>query len=400
MSKRLMIVLAGLAVLFVLIFGFHFGMGAFVKHMILTSAVPPQSVSTIKATQEDWQPKLESVGSLRAVQGSDLSSEVAGIVEETKFESGTDVEAGTVLVQLRAEDDIAKLLTLQAAAKLAEINYNSDEKQLKVQAVSQAAVDTDIATLAGAKAQVAEQQAVVDKKTIRAPFAGHLGIRMIDVGQYLNPGTAIVTLQQLDPIFVDFNLPERALTHVSLGQKTIVHVDAHADKTFEGEITAINSKIDDATRNIQVRATFKNPDHMLLPGMFAKIAIESGAPQKFITVPQTAITFNPYGSTVYLAVTKSEAAKADEAKKDEDKDAKDEKDEAKDGAKDDNQLVAKQVFVTTGETRGDQIAVLTGVKAGDTVVTSGQMKLRQGMPIVVNNEIQPSNDPNPKPKDR
>jgi len=392
MKKRMALMLVVLVLILGGIFGYKVFVGIMTKKYMMSMGAPPQTVSTGKAMSADWQPKLEAVGSLRAVQGADLSSEVAGIVEDIKFDSGSDVEAGAVLVQLRAEDDVGKLLSLQAAEKLAEINYERDQKQLKVQAVSQAAVDTDAANLAGAKAQVAEQQAIVDKKTIRAPFAGHLGIRAVDVGQYLNPGSMIVTLQQLDPIYVDFTLPEQSLTQVSTGQKVIATVDAHADKSFDGEISSINSKVDESTRNIQVRASFKNPDHLLLPGMFAKLSIEVGAPVHYVILPQTVITFNPYGSTVYLVQNKSdEGQKADGDKGD--KDGKDDGDNKP-------QLIAKQTFVTTGPTRGDQIAILSGVKEGDTVVTSGQMKLRNGSPIIVNNEISPTDNPNPKPQDR
>jgi len=336
----------------------------------MAAGFAPPTVSTIKAEIQDWQPKLESVGSLRAVNGADLSPELAGIVEAIRFDSGVDVEAGVPLVQLRAEDDIAKLNSLEASAKLAELNFERDQKQLKVQAVSQAAVDADIATLANAAALVRQQQAIVAKKTIRAPFAGHLGIRQVDVGQYLNPGTPVVTLQQLDPIYADFTLPEQALSKVALGQKVTIHTDANGDEDFAGDITAINSKIDEATRNIQVRATFTNSEHKLLPGMFGNVLIDVDQPVKYITLPQTAIVFNPYGNTVFLVTDK------------------------------DGKSAAKESVVVTGETRGDQIAVLSGVNEGDEVVTTGQIKLRNGTPLTVNNTVQPSNDPNPQPHEQ
>jgi len=386
MTKRMIIML--IAVLLVLggIFGYKIFSGIMSKKYMTAAGMPPQTVSTIKAVYEDWQPKLEAVGSLRAVNGADLSSEVAGIVEEIQFESGRDVEAGAILVQLRAEDDIAKLASLEAAERLAEINYTRDTKQFKIQAVSKAALDSDVANLASARAQAAEQQAVIDKKTIRAPFAGHLGIRSVDVGQYVNPGTAIVSLQQLDPVYADFDLPEAALTRVAAGQKVIATVDAHPDKVFDGEVSAINSKVSETTRNIHIRATLKNPDHLLLPGMFVKIAVESGAPVRYITLPQTAITFNPYGSTVYV-LTSKDAGEQSEAEN-----------ENQNGNQ--QQLIAKQVFVTTGGARGDQIAILSGVKEGDEVVTAGQIKLHNGAPVIVNNEIQPSNEPNPTPHEQ
>lgn len=372
MFKRMLIMLIAVAAVGIGVVAFKSFVNGKIKQSITSSFAPP-TVSTIKADLQDWQPKLEAVGTLRAINGADLSSELAGIVETIGFDSGSDARAGETLVQLRAEDEIAKLHALEASAKLAEIVFERDQKQLKVQAVSQATVDTDIAGLANAAALVRQQQAIVAKKTIRAPFAGRLGVRQVDVGQYLNPGTPIVTLQQLDPIYADFTLPERALPKIALGQKVRLAADASAGQEFSGEITAINAKVDDATRNITVRATFPNPDRVLLPGMFANVAIDVDQPVRTLTLPQTAVVFNPYGNTVYLV-------------------------QAKDGAAPGKpQLVAQESVVTTGETRGDQIAVLSGIKEGDEVITSGQIKLRSGTPVIINNAVQPSNDPDPRP---
>jgi membrane fusion protein, multidrug efflux system len=219
--------------------------------------------------------------------------------------------------------------------------------------------------LKNARAQVAEQQAVLDKKTLRAPFAGRLGIRAVDLGQYLSAGTAVVTLQALDPIFVEFFVPQQDVDRVRLGEPLRVTVDAFKGQTFDGKISAVNPKVDTGTRNLQVQATLQNPDHKLLPGMYATIDITTGAPENYITLPQTAISYNPYGNTVYVVV-KNDAA----------------------GGK--PELVARQTFVTTGPTRGDQVAVLKGVKAGDTVVTAGQIKLHNGSRLVINNSITPT----------
>jgi membrane fusion protein (multidrug efflux system) len=334
----------------------------------MAAGFAPPTVSTVTAGKQDWQPQLNSVASLRAVNGADLSSEVSGIVETLSFDSGADVEKGAVLVQLRAEDDVARLHALNAQQKLAQITLDRDMKQLKEQAVSQAAIDNDLATLNNAKAQTDAQQAVVDKKTIHAPFSGHLGIRQVDVGQYLNPGMAIVTLQQLDPTYADFNLPEQALPRLSVGLKVSLTTDTYPGVTFKGKITAINSKVDDATRNIGVRAAFDNPDHKLLPGMFGHVSVDSGAPVKYITLPQTAIVFNTYGNTVYLLEHG-----------------------------DDGKNTVKQSVVKAGETRGDQVAILSGVKEGDEVVTSGQVKLRNGIAVTVSDDDQPESDADPKP---
>ncbi len=374
-TGRMILMLIVVGVVMACIFGYKAFGNMMMRKGIMAGSNPPQSVSTIKATLQDWQPTIEATGSVRAINGADLSSEVSGIVQTIYFDSGIDVEKDALLVQLRADDDIAKLHSLDSNAKIADIHYQRDLMQNKTQAIAQATLDNDAAALDNAKAQVAAQQAIVDKKTIRAPFAGQLGIRQVDVGQYLNPGAAIVTLQQLDPIYVDFLLPEQDLTHIALGQKVTANVDAVPGTAFEGEVLAINSKVDESTRNIQVRATFKNPDHKLLPGMFANIAVDVDKPVIYITLPQTAVQYSTYGSTVYLAQSK------------EDKDGK-------------LQLVAEQSVVVTGETRGDQVAVLSGVKEGDEVVTSGQVKLRNDTQIIVNNDVLPANDANPTPHEQ
>ena len=342
---------------------------------------PKFTVSTIKLGYSDWSPTLSAVGSLRAERGADLSLDVGGVVDAIQFKSGDSVKSGQLLLQLRAGDDIGKLESLKANAALAELNYKRDVAQLDVKAVSQATVDSDLATLRSAKAQVAEQQAVVDKKMLRAPFSGQLGIREVDLGQYLAPGTKIVTLQSLDPIFVDFTLPQQALAQLSVGQKLSAHVDAYPDRQFDGEISALDPLVDTDTRNIKLRATLKNPDHKLLPGMYASLEIVTGQSMRYLTLPQTAITFNPYGETVYVA----DHAPAPDGKNP--------------AAPAQGTLIAKQVFVTTGAKRGDQIAVLSGLKEGDEVVTSGQMKLRNGAPIVINNAVQPANDAAPTPQE-
>jgi membrane fusion protein, multidrug efflux system len=353
---------------------------------------PKFTVSATKAGYEDWESQISAVGSLRAERGADLSAEVAGIVDAINFHSGDDVKEGQLLLQLRAADDVAHLESLKATAGLAEINYNRDKAQLAAEAVSQAVVDNDAATLKSARAQVAEQQALVNKKTVRAPFAGHLGIRAVDLGQYLAAGTKIVTLQQLDPIFVDFNLPQQALSRIGVGQKMEAVLDAFPGASFKGEVSAIDPQVDTDTRNVQVRATLRNPEHKLLPGMYANVQVTVGSQeQRYITLPQTAVSYNPYGATAYVVIPRSQ-----------DKDGKGQDAKAADGppAGSPDDLIAKQVFVTTGATRGDQVAILNGIKEGDQVVTSGQIKLRNGVVVVINNSVQPTNDPNPTPQEQ
>jgi membrane fusion protein (multidrug efflux system) len=377
MTKRMVIMLIAVAIVFGGVFGFQAFKAVMIKKFMAAMSAPPQTVSATAAQSTSWQPTIEAVGSLRAVRGADLSLEVAGVVDTISFNSGDDVKEGDVLLKLRSEDDVAKLASLQATADLSQLTLERDLKQWKIQAVSQATIDTDRANLKNAQAQVEQQRAILNKKTLLAPFAGHLGIRAIDLGQYLGPGTAIVTLQALDPIYLDFFVPQQAIAEVRLGQTVTVRIDAFKEQTFAGEISAINPKIDTSTRNVQVRATMKNPDHKLLPGMYATVAINTGAPQNYITLPQTAIAYNPYGDTVYVVDNKSAEA----------------------GGK--PQQVARQTFVTTGPTRGDQVAVLKGVNEGDMIVTAGQIKLHNGSPVLIDNSISPSADATPVlPADR
>jgi len=377
MTKRMVIMLATVAVVFGGVFGFQMFKAAMIKKFMSQMAQPPQTVTAGKASFSAWQPKIGAVGTLRAVKGADLSLEVAGVVDQIAFSSGDDVEAGVLLLKLRSDDDLAKLQSLQATAELNEITFERDQKQLKLQAVSQATIDTDAANLKNAKAQVAQQQAILDKKTLRAPFAGHLGIRAVDLGQYLGAGTVIVTLQALDPIFMDFFVPQQAVDQVKIGEQIAVKVDAYKDQTFAGEISAINPKVDASSRNVQVRATLKNADHRLLPGMYATVEIPIGAPENLITLPQTAISFSPYGDTVYIVDDKGAGA---------------------DGKP---QLVARQSFITTGATRGDQVAVLKGIGEGDLIVTSGQLKLHNGSSVLIDNTVAPTADAAPSvPLDR
>lgn len=376
MIKRMLIMLVLCAIVLGGVFGYKmFGMKMMMQHMAAMGN-PPQTVSTIKASSDDWQNEIKAVGTFRAVKGADLSPEVQGTVENIFIESGQDVSEGTLLIQMRSADDQAKLDSLEANLRLAEANAERSAKQIAVQAISQATHDANIANLESLKAQVAEQRALLEKKTIVAPFAGRLGIRKIDVGQYLNPGDTIVTLQQLDPIYLDFSIPQQDLPKIVVGQTITAKTDAFPGKAFEGEIAAINAKVDESTRNVEIRAAFKNPDKALVPGMFATANVRVGAPYRYLTLPQTAITFNPYGSTVFIVEDKGSNEKGEP------------------------KLEAHMTFVQTGPTRGDQIAVTSGLKEGDEVVTAGQLKLRNGTPVTINNSMQPSNDPNPKPEDK
>jgi membrane fusion protein, multidrug efflux system len=376
MIKRMIIMLAVVGVVLGSIFVFEDVLRPiFIKKFLTSFANPPQTISAMNATAQNWQKQLRAVGSLRAARGADLSPQIGGTVAALHFDSGAEVAEGTLLLELAAADDVAKLNSLKASAALARITFERDQRQLKAQAVSQQVVDTDEQNLKAADANVAQQQATVDYKFIRAPFAGKLGIRQVDVGQYLSPGTVIVTLQALDPIYVDFTLPQQALAQIVVGQKVSAEVDTFPGEQFAGTIAAISPKVDAATRNVQVRATFANADHRLLPGMFATVAIDVGTPTSYVTVPQTSVTYNPYGATVYIVDDKGKDANGQD------------------------QLVARQVFVTPGDTRGDQVAIVKGVDAGANVVTAGQLKLHNGSPLKIDNSVQVSNDPNPKPQE-
>jgi membrane fusion protein (multidrug efflux system) len=293
------------------------------------------------------------------------------MVENIYFTPGAVVKKGAILVQLNAAAEIGQLHSLQAQVELAKITYARDKAQYAIKAVSKQQVDSDEWTLKNLQGQTDQQAATVAKKTLRVPFDGRLGISNVNPGQYLNVGDKVTSLQTMDPIYIDFYLPQQDVAHLKLGQPVNVKSDSFPGKTFTGKITTIEPAIDTSTRNIEVEATLANPNYQLTPGMFATATVTVGTPENFMTLPQSAITFNPYGDIVFIV---------------------------KEKGKDDNGkpiLIVNQAFVTTGDTRGDQIQILKGVKAGDEVVSSGQLKLQNESHIVVNNAIQPSNNPAP-----
>jgi membrane fusion protein (multidrug efflux system) len=337
--------------------------------------LPPAVVTALEARYADWQPAITAVGSMKAVRGVDVTTEVGGIVRAIGFKPGQDVADGAVLIQLNADSDIAQLQALEASANLAAIVLKRDKAQLAIKAISQAQVDADEADWKAKQASAAQQRALVAKKTIRAPFAGRIGITSINPGQYLNPGDKIATLQTFDPIYVDFSVPQDQLNSVSPGLPVSVTAAGLPGQTFEGKVTAIDSKIDTATRNATIEATIANPQQRLVPGMFARAVVTSGAMQRHLTLPQTAVIHNPYGTSVYLAVKQKDDKGAES-------------------------LVARQTFIQSGPTRGDQIAVLSGINEGDMVITSGQMKLKNGSSVRIDNSAAPLNNPAPTPQER
>lgn len=399
MTKRMFIMLG---CVLVLIAALAFGFYLHIKQLIASAPKPAaQTVTATTVTALEWQPQLNAVGTLVAVRGVDVTTEIAGLVREINFKSGQDVKAGQVLLQLNADSDKAQLASLQAAADLAAVVLKRDNAQLAVQAIAQAQVDNDKADVKSKLALVAQQQALIAKKTIRAPFAGKLGITTVNPGQYLNPGDKIVTLQTIDPIYIDFTLPQKNVSGITIGQAIYVSNDAWHGLSFPGKVTAVSSKVDPATRNITVEATIDNPKRQLLPGMFANAAIDVGEKKRYLTLPQTAITYNPYGSTVFVvrqpgeAVDTAASAPSSPAATPPASAAP-----AASAASAPTGPTVQQVFVTTGETRGDQVAVLTGLKEGQQVVTSGQIKLKNGTAIKIDNSVQPANSPNPTPQEK
>lgn len=372
MIKRMILMLLAIGLLIAAVVAFNEYKSKLIGEAMLKFATAPQTVSTETVAYADWQDTQQAVGTLRARRGVDISSEVAGVVDEITFTSGTDAPANEVLFRLRLNDNPGRLKQLEAAVELAQITLRRDQQQVRAQAIAQSTVDTDIANLKSAQAQVEQQKAIIEQRMIRAPFDGRLGIRQVDLGQYVSPGTALITLQQLDPIYLDFTLPQQSFGLVKVGQDVTVLTDAYPGRTFTGAVQAIESKVDSNTRNITIRAEIQNADKSLLPGMYATATIKTGAPRRLLTIRQTSVAFNAYGSTAFIVQ------------------------QGKDSAGKARQTV-EQAFITTGPTLADRVAVLTGLKEGDTIVTAGQIKLRNGSEILVNNTIQPTNDATVKP---
>jgi len=371
-KKRMIKMLILVGILFGCIFLYKAFISLMIKRSLASNATPTISVSAMRVDYSPWQPQITASGSLRAIRGVNVTTELAGLVATIYFTPGAFVEQDTVLVQLNANSDTALLHSLEANAELAKITYYRDKAQYRAQAVSKQTLDADAANLKSLLAQVAQQAATVAKKTIRAPFKGRLGISTINPGQYLNPGDSVVMLQTLDPIYADFYVPQQALAQVKVGQVVSVTSDTYPNKSFKGKITTINPAVDASTRNVMVEATIDNSQYELAPGMFAAVTVEVGTAERFLTLPQTAISFNPYGELVYVI---------------------------KEGTADKNKqpvLTVTQKFVETGETRGDQVTILNGLKEGDRVVTSGQLKLKNGSRVAINNKVVPSDNPQPR----
>jgi len=401
-TRRMIIMIVAVLVLIGIIAGIKVLM--IMKMLAGMKPPPPAVVTTAKTSYQEWQPELRAVGTLRAARGSDLALEVAGLVGRVNVRSGEDVKAGQLLLELVTTDEVANLHQLEAQTALSQLTYERAQRQIAVHVIAQADYDNAAADLKVKQAAVDQQQAIISKKQLRAPFAGRAGIVTITPGTYLNSGTVIVTLQQLDPEYVDFFVPQKSLGQVEVGRGANLTLDAFPGKTFRGTVNAVNPRVDTNTRNVEVEARVPNPDRVLSPGMFVNVAIESGSQQRYLTLPQTAIVYNPYGETVYVVRNKSQfdadqaAAAASEADP-VDKPAAPKKASKGPPALPPDTRVVEQTFVTTGPTRGDQVAVLSGLEAGVEVVTSGQIKLKNGAPVHIDNSVKPADNPNPRPQE-
>lgn len=383
--KRMIWMLIAALVVFGGVFGVKAMMSAGMNQFFDNMPQPAVAVSSAIAKTQRWSDQAEAVGSFVAVHGTDVTTEAGGVVRAIEFEAGQPVKAGDVLVRLNTANEQATLRSLEAAAKLAAVQRDRWQQLAKDQLVSTDEAQTRATNAATAQAQAEAQRALIAQKTIRAPFTGVLGIRKINLGQYVNPGDAIVSLQQLDPIYLDFSLPEQQIGKVKEGTMIQARVDALPGKTFEGRITAVEPQVDPNTRNFTAQATLQNPDGALRPGTFAHVSFGLGGERQVVVIPQTAVSFNPYGNAVFvIAKTKRKPG---------------EKDMQGNELKGDK-LIVKQRFVTTGTARGDLIAVTDGLKPGEQVVTSGLLKLRNDAEVTINNKVRPSADAQPKTQNR
>jgi membrane fusion protein, multidrug efflux system len=374
MAKR-MILMLGVVVVLLTALGF-------VKFKQVQSAVqaassfqpPPEAVTSIVARQDNWPATMNVIGTMEAVHGVTVSADLPGTVAAINFESGQAVHEGDILVELDTRQEHAQLAALEAQRDLAKVNFARNQQLAAQGVISKMDYDRSAAEQKQTEAQVGEIKATIARKTIRAPFTGILGIRKVNLGQYLAAGNAIVSLQSLNPIYVNFGVPQQSGGQIRMGGTLHVTAENLAGQTFTGRVTALDSIVDEATRNLQVQATLANPQGKLKPGMFVQVEVGLGASSPFITLPASAINYAPYGDSVFVIT-----------------DLKDPKGQMYKGV--------RQQFVKVGGSRGDQVAVISGVKPGEEVVTSGVFKLRNGAAVRVNNKIQPENNPAPKPQD-
>jgi membrane fusion protein, multidrug efflux system len=373
MAKRMLIMLGVAAVLLSAL--------GFMKFKQVQTAVhasafqpPPTAVTSILAKADEWPTGMSVIGTMEAVHGVTVSADLPGTVAKINFFSGQAVHEGDILVELDTKQEHAQLASLEAQRDLAHIQYKRMEQLVKEGVISRSDYDQATAQQKATDANVAEIQAIIQRKTIRAPFTGILGIRKINLGQYLAAGDGVAPLQSLDPIYVDIGVPQQAIGQVSVGRDLRVTSDDFPGKVFRGHVTAVDSVVDQTTRNIQVQATLSNPQGKLRPGMFVQVDVNLGANRKVIPIPASAVSYAPYGDSVYVIT-----------------DLKDPQGQTYRGV--------RQQFVKIDGSRGDQVAVVQGLNPGDEIVSSAVFKLRNGAAVQVNNKVQPENNPAPKPED-
>lgn len=369
MNLRLIMLLGAVLLVFVAVFGLQKLQSEGLNDFLDNMPIPAVSVSVAEVEPMNWANYLAAVGSARAVNGTQLTTQSAGLVTEIRFNSGDQVKKGQILLLLDDDTDRSELQALVAAAELARADHERISRLFDQGSVSKADLDRAKAQADQTRGQLASQQSRVSLKTVRAPFDGTLGIRLVNVGEYLAPGTAVVSVQQLDPIYVDFNLPEQQLSQVHLGQTIEAGFDAWPGQQFEGTVTAIEPAIDRGTRNFRVQATLRNGDQRIRPGMFSRVALDLGSADDVLAVPQTAISYNPYGNAVFVVVEKEEG----------------------------EGLIVKRRFVRTGRTVGDFVAVVEGLSAGERVATSGLLRLSNDSAVEISDELplEPSLAPTP-----
>lgn len=383
MTKRMIIMLALAGVVFGAVFGMKWFSNKMMNAYMDKMPVPPATISAGPAQTMTWDTRLEAIGSFVPVNGTEVTTESGGIVTGIHFESGAQVARGALLVTLDSANESAELKRLQAQAELAELNRSRREKLFELEAISKSDYDAAVSEANAARAAADAQRAKLAQKNIRAPFAGVLGIRKVNVGQFLAPGTAIVSLQSLDPIFFDFNLPEQQVSLALPGLPVKVRVDALPGEEFSGVVQAVEAQIDEATRNFKLRAQLDNAGLKLRPGQFGKLQLILPGERSLLVVPRTAISYNSYGTSVFVVQKKKDAAPPPE--------------KPMPGMPPWTDLEVVQRFVKTGDARGDYVAVAEGLKEGEQVATSGLLKLRNGQPVIINNSIQPKTELDPTP---
>jgi len=373
MAKRLILVLGVMAVVIMAL--------GFAKFRQIESAVhagafqpPPEAVTSIVTQREQWPASMTAIGTIEAVHGVMVSADLPGTVARITFDSGKAVREGEILVELDTRQERAQLASLEAQRDLAKVNFGRMQELVNAGVISRMDYDQATAQQKATEANVAEIRATIDRKTIRAPFSGILGIRKVNLGQYLPAGSPVVSNQSLNPIYVNVGVPQQAAAQVHVGRSLRVTTEDVAGKVFAGSVTAIDSEVDPTTRNIQVQATLSNPEGKLRPGMFVQVEMPLGASRSVIALPASAINYAPYGDSVFVIT-----------------DLKDPAGKTYRGV--------RQQFVKVEGARGDQVAVISGLNPGEEVVTSGVFKLRNGAAVQVNNKVQPGNSPAPKPED-